>query len=241
MNKAISPGSEFTEVGSELPVELQYFGEKAAGSEPASPPEPVSPAPTTQIPPAPATASAEAKPKPAYPAPAALPTQQGPKGLRFDFNDGARVFCPDGEQHPWRIRLRDLDTGNILFETEFASGRINSSKRYYVRFGIEVTQQGETVLSHEYSARDRDILIQFPVGTLGDPLGWFPYAIKFKELHGCRLTCAMGEKLIALFRDAYPDINFLTHEEIKTEDFYATYSIGLFFDDKDFVFQPCDF
>src|ERR1700719_24204 len=145
MNKAISPGSEFTEIGVELPVELQYFGEKAGG------PEPVSPA---------ASGSADATPKPAYPAPAALPTQQGPKGLRFDFNDGARVFCPDGEPHPWRVRLRDLDTGNVLFETEFAGGRVNSSKRYFVRFGIEVTQQGETVLNHEYSARDRDVLIQ---------------------------------------------------------------------------------
>lgn len=153
MNKAISPGSEFTEIGVDLPVELQYFAESAAG------PEPVSPAPAAKIAPAPLGGSADAKPKPAYPAPAGVPTQQGPKGLRFDFNDGARVFCPDGEQHPWRIRLRDLDTGNVLFETEFAGGRVNSSKRYFVRFGIEVTQQGETVLSHEYSARDRDILI----------------------------------------------------------------------------------
>ena len=85
------------------------------------------------------------------------------------------------------------------------------------------------------------MLIQFPVGTLGDPMGWFPYAVKFKELHGCRLTCAMGEKLIELFRDAYPDITFVTHEQVNTELYYATYSIGLFFDDKDFVFQPADF
>ena len=159
MNKAISPRSEFTEVGVELPVELQYFGEKSAGPEPASPSEPVSSPPTFPPDPATVSGSADAKPKPAYPAPAALPTQQGPKGLRFDFNDGARVFCPDGEQHSWRVRLRDLDTGNVLFETEFAGGRVNSSKRYFVRFGIEVTQQGETVLSHEYSARDQDVLI----------------------------------------------------------------------------------
>ena len=72
-------------------------------------------------------------------------------------------------------------------------------------------------------------------------MGWFPYAVKFQELHGCRLTCAMGEKLIPLFRDAYPDIKFVTHEEVKPENYYATYSIGLFFDDKDFVHQPCDF
>ena len=71
--------------------------------------------------------------KRAYPAPAEVPTQEGPKGLRFDFNDGCRVVLPESE-HPWRVRLSDLDTGNILFETEIKAGRINSSKRYYVRF-----------------------------------------------------------------------------------------------------------
>jgi len=55
------------------------------------------------------------------------------------------------------------------------------------------------------------------------------------------LTCAMGEKLIPLFREAYPDITFVTHEQVEAERFYASYGIGLFFDDKDCVFQPCDF
>jgi hypothetical protein len=56
-------------------------------------------------------------PKRPYPAPAQIPTQVGPKGLRFDFNDGCRVLLPEGE-HPWRARMSDLGTGNILFETE---------------------------------------------------------------------------------------------------------------------------
>ena len=149
-------------------------------------------------------------------------------------------MLPESAQ-PWRARIRDLDTGNILFETEIKAGRINSAKRYFVRFGLEIWQDGESVLRHDYSARDREVLIQFPVGTIGDPLGWFPYAVKFKDRHGCKLTCAMGEKIIALLRAAYPDIKFITHEEIKPERYYATYSIGLFFDDKDFIHQPCDF
>jgi hypothetical protein len=126
MNKAISPGSEFTEIGNELPVELQYFdfGESAAGPQSVPPAPKIGPDPTSG---STANGSADAKPKPAYPAPAGSPTQQGPKGLRFDFNDGARVFCPDGEQHPWRVRLRDLDTGNIMFETEFAAGSLAPS------------------------------------------------------------------------------------------------------------------
>jgi autotransporter strand-loop-strand O-heptosyltransferase len=193
----------------------------------------------------PASASGEASSAPApvkraYPPPAEVPTQPGPKGIRFDFNDGARVILPEGK-HPWQVRLSDLDTGNILFETQIKGGRVNSTKRYFVRIRLEISVQDKNVLTHDYSAVGRDVLIQFPVGTIGDTLGWFPYAVKFKERHGCRLTCAVSEKLIPLFRDAYPDITFLTHEEIKPERYYATYSMGLFFEDKDCVHQPCDF
>jgi autotransporter strand-loop-strand O-heptosyltransferase len=178
--------------------------------------------------------------KRAYPAPAETPTQQGPHGIRFDFNDGCRVMLPEAA-HPWKVRLSDIDTGNILFETEIKAGRVNSTKRYFVRIRLEVWSEGTSVLKHDYSAAGRDVLIQLPVGTLGDPMGWFPYAVKFKELHGCNLTCLISEKLIPLFKPAYPDITFATHEEHQPDRYYATYSLGLFFDDKDFVFQPSDF
>jgi autotransporter strand-loop-strand O-heptosyltransferase len=187
-----------------------------------------------------ATASGSTPGKRSYPAPAEVPTQQGARGIQFDFNFGCRVLLPE-TSHPWRVRLSDLDTGNILFETQLKTGRVNSTKRYYVRFRVEVWQQGESIFAHEYSAADRDVLVQFPVGTIGDTIGWFPYAVRFKEKHGCRLTCGMAERLIPLFRDAYPDITFVTLEEIKPERYYATYCMGLFFDDKDFVFQPSDF
>ncbi len=149
-------------------------------------------------------------------------------------------MLPKGE-HPWRVRLSDQDTGNILFETTFEQGSFSSTKRYYIRFKIEVWQQDKQILEHEYNARDREVCIQFPVGTLGDTMGWFPYAVKFQRLHGCKLTCAMAEKLIPLFAKVYPGITFCSHEQVKPENYYATYNIGLFFDDKDFVFQPCDF
>ena len=139
------------------------------------------------------------------------------------------------------MRLRDLDTGNILYETELKAGAINSSKRYFARFQLEVRRGSESILRHDYDAAGREVFIQFPVGTLGDTLGWFPYAVKFKEQHRCRLTCSMGKALIPLLIDAYPDITFVTHEEIQPERYYATYSMGLFFNDKDCLHQPCDF
>jgi len=194
-------------------------------------------APTVAV----AAATVAARPaKRPYPLPAPRPTQHGPRGIRFDFNDGFRVTVPESDR-PWRVRLSDLDSGLILFDTELRAGGIRSNRRYYTRYRVEIWQQGEAIFTHDYSAGDREVLVQIPVGTLGDPIGWLPYAVKFKQRHGCRLTCAMGEKLISIFRDAYPDITFLPHEQVRTERFYATYSIGLFFDDKEHACQPHDF
>jgi autotransporter strand-loop-strand O-heptosyltransferase len=154
------------------------------------------------------------------------------------------VWLPDSEA-PWRVRLSDLDTGNILYETEIKGGRINSAKRYYVRFRLEVWQQGERLLAHDYDAADREVLIRFPIPTLGDPLGWFPYAVKFQEAHGCRLTCAMDPRMTGVLRGAYPDIAFITEDEAEPHRYYATYTIALHFlqggmyEHKDRV--PCDF
>jgi len=190
----------------------------------------------------PQTSTGEVKTvKRAYPAPAPVPTQEGAHGIRFDFNDGCRVTLPQGQ---WHVRLRDLGTGNILYETDISAGHINTTKRYYLRCRIEVWAKeltGEPIFRHDYSADGREVLVQFPVGTLGDTLGWFPYAVKFQEQHECKLSCAMAEPLIPLFAKAYPQIRFLTHEEVVAEQFYATYSIGLFFDDEARVHQPCDF
>jgi autotransporter strand-loop-strand O-heptosyltransferase len=189
-------------------------------------------------------------PRPAYPPPAARPTQQGPKCIRFDINQGARVVLPARVEGRWRIRLRDLDTGNILFQSENQGAFVASAKRFFVRFGIDVWELDEAgaaapVLAHEYDASDRDVLIQFPVGTLGDILAWFPYAARFSQVHHCRLTCAMSGLIIPLLRDAYPAIRFVTHEEVVEQKLqeaaYATYSLGLFFDDAESIYQPTDF
>src|SRR5947209_18568486 len=60
-------------------------------------------------------------PKRPYPAPAELPTQEGPQGIRYDFNDGCRVAVPEGKE-PWNLRLSDIDTGYILYDTELKAG-----------------------------------------------------------------------------------------------------------------------
>ena len=197
------------------------------------------PVASTAAPPPPAdSASAPAEKRP-YPPPAETPTQAGPMGIRFDYNDGCRVLLPDGGK--WKIRLSDTDTGNILFQTALGGGRINSSKRYFLRCRIEIWSDDKEIFTHDFNCEGKEVLVQFPVGTIGDTMGWFPYAVKFQAEHGCKLTCAMAEWLIPLYAPVYPDITFVGHDGIKADQYYATYSMGLFFDDDEHVHQPCDF
>jgi autotransporter strand-loop-strand O-heptosyltransferase len=188
----------------------------------------------------------------AYPIPAATPTQAAAEGIRFDFNEGCRLLLPVREQGFWRARLRDLDTGNILFETENKGGLIRSSKRWFVRVSIEVwaiedgVEEPRLAVSHEYDAADQDVLIQFPVGTLGDSIAWFAYACRFGERHpGCRVTCVISPLIIPLFRDTYPEIRFVAPDDVVAqklnESAYATYCLGLFFNDTACDWQPTDF
>jgi len=213
----------------------------------ATPGERLDPSPVTSSlsasaapPPASSADSTATDQKRPFPAPAEIPTQLGARGIRFDFNDGCRVMLPENTQS-WRIRLSDLDTGNVLFETTLKAGRVNSTKRYYLRMRIEIWYGTESVLDHEYNARDQEVVIQLPVGTIGDTMGWFPYAARFGQVHGCKLTVVMAERLISLFDKAYPDIKFVAPEAVKPEQYYATYNVGLFFDDEAHVFQPADF
>lgn len=177
-----------------------------------------------------------------FPSPPVAPTQLDASGIRFDFNDGCRVHAPVGPDI-WRIRLVDLDTGNFLFQTtaDFRGGSVRSAKKYFVRFRIEARRGEKLVFAHDYDAAGRDVLIAFPVGTLGDTLAWISYAVRFADRHQCRLSIAMAGRLISLFASAYPGIRFVDVEKVEPAEYYATYRVGLFFNDVERVHQPVDF
>lgn len=172
------------------------------------------------------------------------PTQEAPEGIRYDFNNGCRVELPalsNGEK--WKLRFSDIFTGNIIFESESDGGIFKSTKVYYVPFKIECWRGEEKVFEHEYSPKGKDIQIQIPVGTLGDALAWFPYVDLFQKKNESKVTCVMSDLLIPLLEPEYPNIKFVgvkKAEEIQ-KDFYATYRLGLFFDDWNCTHQPADF
>jgi autotransporter strand-loop-strand O-heptosyltransferase len=186
-----------------------------------------------------AAGPATPSPDPFVVPPPALPTQKGPLGIRYDFNDGARVWLPRGK---WHVRMEDGESGNIIFACDADEGWVVSTKKYYVPFVIKVWERGkaEPLLDHALDLKDREVLIKFPVGTLGDLVGWFPYAEKFFKKHGCILACALAKNLIDIFQSQYPDLYLTTPQEVWMKEPYASYRVGLFFrGDRDN--QPIDF
>ena len=127
-----------------------------------------------------------------------IPVMDAAEGIRFDFNEGLRVKFPN-YGGPWHIVFRDLDTGVILYAQDVGPDTyVTSVKKFYVRFQLEIfhkealedfkaavkknpylaadpDKQPKPFFRHDYDARDKTVMIQLPVSTIGDTLGWFPY------------------------------------------------------------------
>lgn len=131
-----------------------------------------------------------------------------------------------------------------MTDTRSHGGLVRSHKKFFIRYGVVVRRKDHVVFRHEYDARGRPVLVRFAVGTLGDTLAWFPYAVKFAEKHGCRMTIRMDPKISPLFAESYPHINFVG-SELEEQDCaakaYATYALYVFFGDDERNDCPVDY
>ena len=178
-------------------------------------------------------------PEPVFAPPPDVPTREAVNGVRFDFNRGLRVKFPLGKTY--RCAFRDLDTGCLLYSMDVPPGStVESVKKYFIRFGLEVYDGEALVFSHELDLSGKPVLIRFPVGALGDTIAWFSFVERFQRKHDCEVFCSMEPRLGNLFRDQYPDIAFINKEEAAKLNPYATYNLGLFFNG-DTDHQPFDF
>lgn len=172
------------------------------------------------------------------------PTQTGLDGVLFDFNSGLRVILPTTGSK-YRVRFWDEDTKTLLYEAiQEPKTYALSLKKYFIRFRLRVDEvgTGRVLVNHTFDARDRVVVIQMAVGTLGDTIGWLSYIERFQQTHGCRLVVSISDKFIDLFRKQYPTITMVTKEQLPLhyKDAYATYYLGLFFGG-DTQYQPRDF
>ena len=171
-----------------------------------------------------------------------VPVMDAVEGIKFDFNDGIRILFPQNRKE-YHVTFSDIDTGIILFSQDTVPGAfVTSVKKFYIRFRLVIHEKGggEPIFTHDFDAKDREVMIQLPVGTIGDSIGWFSYVERFQKKHQCKVICVMTPWIAEIVKKQYPEIVFIAPGETKNYRPYACYHMGLFFKG-DVDHQPIDF
>ena len=172
----------------------------------------------------------------------AMPIFEAVQGIKYDFNSGLRIFFPQNDKK-YHLQFFDDDKNLLLYDSDVEPGtNLSSIKKYYIKYKFIITRQdtGEKVFEHVMNLKDQNVVVQFPVGTLGDSLGWFSYMERFQKKTQCKLILVISDFLKELVEKQYPDFKYIKKADTVNTISYATYYIGLFFKG-DTNFQPVDF
>jgi len=171
-----------------------------------------------------------------------IPVLDAVEGIKFDFNHGIRILFPRNDKI-YHVTFLDIDTGVILYSSDTQPGAfITSVKKFYIRFRLIIHEKGgeKPIFEHDMDLKGKEVMVQLPVGTIGDSVGWFSYVERFQLKHKCKLICVMTPWIAVLVKDQYPDITFIAPEDTVKYRPYASYYMGLFFRG-DVDNQPIDF
>jgi autotransporter strand-loop-strand O-heptosyltransferase len=96
------------------------------------------------------------------------------------------------------------------------------SIKYYVEWEIRVN--GKVV--DKFNPTGKTILISLESKSLGDTIGWTPYAVEFQKKHNCNVVLSTFQNFFFEKLDHYKNIKFITPGE--SHSCYAVYRIGWF-------------
>ena len=161
-----------------------------------------------------------------------VPTQDAIDGIKFDFNDGLRVLIPQ-DAKSYRIRFVDLGTKSCVYDAVTPDGGdcvVTSHKRYFIQFRLVISDASNDKLlfMHDFDATDKDVVVRFPVHTLGDSIAWFSYVERFQQKLNCKLTCVVSDWFAEIVQKQYPQIKFASKEDAADIQSYANYNVGIY-------------
>lgn len=187
------------------------------------------------------------------------PTQKGPDGIRYDFHFGARVLVPkDGRV--WRVEIMDAASrvvvGSRVVEADSDDRLVKSATRYVLEYRIRVFVKEEgkfdtLVFEETMDLKGKLVIVQLPIGAVGDTLAWVPGVVRFGERFGCKLVCSLMLEMLPLFYGSYPDIEFLPEKGLieprgnagvaVVDVAYAMFQVGVFYEDPNYSSSPHNF
>ena len=160
-------------------------------------------------------------------------------GIRYDFNLGARYMLPEGL---WDIRISNSENGDIYLEEKMPGGTEYSFPwKYYIPYEISFYDaQMDRSFHHRMNLKDKKVAIKIMQKTLGDPLYLMAAVNRFVGVHGCNAVVYASPRIAEILNNGNSRISFRPLEEEDVSLPYATYYLGLFFD-QNVYWQPYDF
>lgn len=162
--------------------------------------------------------------------------------ITVTYNQGAKVEINGHNEKTYRVEFIDSDRGIVEYATNISTNHWSmTTKKYYINWLIKIYTDNELIHEERLSLKDKDVYINIDSSALGDSIAWMPIAEEFRKKHDCKLHLLTYKNF--LFEKQYPSINFIKPGSPLPE-FYASYSIGLYYKDGDkinYEMNPSDF
>ena len=152
-----------------------------------------------------------------------------------NYNDGAYLEIKSSKKEIFKVEFMN-SKGLMEYQTEISSNMwCKTNKKYMQEYTCVVKDEsGKVVFVDVYNPFGKVVYITLESSSLGDTMAWFPYMDEFRKKWKCTVVCSTFHN--NLFVDQYPDLKFVPPGTV-VQDVYATYRIGLFFDNGDIDYK----
>jgi len=126
------------------------------------------------------------------------------------------------------VEFINAETGALVYSQEIRNNMwTHCNKEYYIPWLIKVNGKEITRLNLE----NHRVLISLESKSIGDSIGWTPYAVEFAKKHNCKVVLSTFHNDWFKGLEAYRDIEFIEPGEVTA--CIAHYRIGWFRDEKE--------
>ena len=150
-----------------------------------------------------------------------------PNTTNISFIGKPRVEILGNIKQNYDVEFINSDTNEIIHKQTISNNMwVNCNKEYYIPWLIKINGKEHARLN----LKGQRVLIALESKSLGDTIGWTPYAVEFAKKHDCKVILSTFHNDWFKGLDAYKDIEFI--EPGQSTICIAHYRIGWFRDDK---------
>ena len=161
--------------------------------------------------------------------------------INCDFTDGCKLEIIGSYDRDYNVKFFDKKTNSLVYENNIKNNMwCMPSIKYFVDWQVKVLDlsTNETI-TIDFNLQGKNVKIINDSPSLGDFISWVPYVDKFQKTHNCTLDFYTPNT--ELFKESYPNINFLQYNSTPSGEYYASYKLGCFMFDANRHYSPRDY